>query len=117
MESCNPYDEAQVRAHELEEMSDASYSDLTSHEPAQQQTLLNDPYRSAIAGSDKMARTQNGSQSSAEWSQKRHNHKKSAVRMPKTQAVAMARTLKKSLVVASIAVFGILSGLVATHLQ
>jgi hypothetical protein len=117
MESCNPYDEAKVWAHELGEMSDAPYSDHTSHAPTHQQTLLNDPYHGAMAGSDKRARTHNVSQSSSEWPQNRHNHKKSVVRMPKTQAVAMARTLKKSVVVASIAVFGILSGAVATHLQ
>ena len=40
---------------------------------------------------------------------------KSAERMPKARALALARTLKKSLVIASFVSFGTLSGLVAFH--
>jgi hypothetical protein len=44
------------------------------------------------------------------------NHKpNSSQRMPKVQALALARTLKKGIVIASLVSFGTLSGLVAFH--
>ena len=111
MGSSNPYDETQVWLPEQREMSGASYSDLTYYAPAQQQTLVNYPYYTGnIAGAQTIPQDNQGQQHT--W-----QNEKAADRMPKAQAVSMARTLKRSIVVASIAVFGVLSGLVATHLQ
>ncbi len=52
-------------------------------------------------------------------SEKLNPHKTSRIqtRMPKAQAVLLASKLKKMVIIISIAAFGILSGLVAGHLQ
>lgn len=113
MGSSNPYDGTQEWLSEQREMVGAPYSDLTHYAPAQQQTLVNYPYYSY---SDNIAGAQTVPQGHLESQQTRQN-KKASDRMPKAQAVSMARTLKRSMVVTSIAVFGVLSGLVATHLQ
>jgi cytoskeletal protein RodZ len=111
MGSSNPYDDTQVWLPEQREMLGASYSDPTYYAPAQQQTLINYPYyTSNISGAQTVPQGNLGPQHTRQ-------NKKDSARMPKAQAVSMARTLKRSIVVASIAGFGVLSGLVATHLQ
>lgn len=52
-------------------------------------------------------------------SEKLNPHKTSRIqtRMPKAQAISLASKLKKTVIITSIAAFGLLSGLVAGHLQ
>jgi hypothetical protein len=111
MGSINPYDETLEWLPEQREMTGAPYSDLTYYASWQQQTQVNYPYYTGnIAGAQTIVQSNLGPQLSQQ-------NQKASDRMPKAQAVAIARTLKRSIVVASIAVFGVLSGLVATHLQ
>jgi hypothetical protein len=111
MGSSNPYNETQEWLPEQSGIVGAPYSDPSYYAPWQQQTQVNYPYYTGnIAGGQTIVQSNQGAQQSQQ-------NQQASDRMPKAQAVSMARTLKKSIVVASIAVFGILSGLVATHLQ
>jgi uncharacterized membrane protein YgcG len=114
MGSNNPYDNTQVWLSGQEGMSGVPYADPTYYAPSQQPTLVNQPY---YTNNNPYAQTMQQSNQRPQHAQSKQNNKKTSDRMPKAQAVSMARTLKRVIVVASIAGFGILSGVVATHLQ
>ena len=77
----------------------------------QQNQLYEDRYVTAQAGQQRLPRPQNQGFSQRDVGQK----PKPAGKMPKARALALARTFKKWLVVASLVGFGTFSGLVAVH--
>jgi len=77
----------------------------------QQNQLYEDRYVTAQAGQQRLPRPQNQGFSQRDVGQK----PKPAGKMPKARALALARTFKKWLVVASLVGFGTFSGLVALH--
>jgi len=87
-----------------------NYDARASWIPRQDQ-LYEDRYASARAGQQRLPRPQNQG-----LSQRAVGQKPAALaKMPKARALALARTFKKWLVVASIVGFGTFSGLVALH--
>lgn len=110
MGSSNPYDETQEWLPEQSQVAGVPYADPTYYAAWQQQTQVNYPYNTGnVPGVQIVAQ---GNQEPGT-----QQDRQAADRMPKAQAISMARALKRSIVVASVAVFGVLSGLVATHLQ